>query len=67
MAIENKTPETAYATKVDDAGRPNIVIDRAVPAAEVTAMAARADATMTANYGAPSSSTSGNAIKRAGA
>lgn len=64
-AVENKTPETAYATKVDDKGRPNIVVPIEVPAAEVTAMAARADADMTGNYGTPSATTSGNVIPRA--
>lgn len=67
MAIENHTPESAYATKVDSQGRPNIVMPREVPAAEVTAMAARADADMTALYGAPSAAVSGNAIKRSAA
>lgn len=64
MAVENKSAETAYATKVDSQGRPNIVSPHFIPQAEVTAMAARADTHMTQNYGVPSATTSGNTIKK---
>lgn len=64
-AVDNKTAETAYATKVDDKGRPNIVVPLEVPAAEVAAMAARADAELTANIGGTGVTVSGNSIKRA--
>lgn len=64
MAIDNHQPENAYATKVDDRGRTNIVSPNFIPQAEVTAMAARADADMTAIYGAPTTTVSGNSIKK---
>lgn len=50
--VENHTTESAYASKKDDKGRPNIVSQHFVPQAEVTAMAARADADQTALTGA---------------
>lgn len=40
--MDNKTPETAYATKVDSQGRPNIVVQPFLPTATVTAMQTRA-------------------------
>lgn len=52
MAVENHTPESAYATKVDSQGRPNIVSQHYVPQAEVTAMEGRANADLTAIYDA---------------
>lgn len=64
MAIVNHSTEAAYATKVDDKGRTNIVSQHFVPQAEVTAMAARADADITAITGPPSATTSGNVIKK---
>lgn len=62
--IQTSTPEAAYATKVDDKGRPNIVSQHFVPQAEVTAMAARADAEITARIGVPTSTHSGSQIKK---
>lgn len=64
-AIENKTIETAYATKVDDLGRPNIVVPIEVPAAEVAAMQVRADANIQKNYGGTNPTMSGSVITRA--
>jgi hypothetical protein len=64
MAIVNVTPEAAYATKVDDKGRTNIVSPHFIPQAEVTAMELRADAAMTALHGVPNATVSGNKIKK---
>jgi hypothetical protein len=63
-AINNHSPESAYATKVDDKGRPNIVSPHFIPQAEVTAMASRADSDHTAIYGPPNMVTSGAIIKK---
>lgn len=59
--VENHTPESAYASKADDKGRTNIVSPNFIPQAEVTAMAARADADQTLVTGA---TVSGSVIKK---
>lgn len=62
--VQAQSAETAYATKVDDKGRTNIVSPHFIPQAEVTAMAARADAAITNAIGVPTSTHSGSVIKK---
>lgn len=62
--VQAQSTETAYATKVDDKGRPNIVAPHFQSQAQVTAMATKADTDITNAIGVPTATHSGSVIKK---